>query len=693
MVLAHDLQESKKTNDIEISQDVTFDTMLLSSNTLEGLKKSGFIRPSPIQLHGVPLGKCGFDLLLEAKSGTGKTAVFTIIILEKLDLDKGLQAVILAPTREIAAQVCDVLRQIGNQYTGLRVEVVMGGLPVQEDIEKFKENNVHIVVASPGRLKHLIKGQHIDIGAVRLLVLDEADKLMEKSFLPDIKYIHKALPLEKQVIMSSATFPESCKEFINEFVHDAQHICPNSDCVLLGVVQKVTYVKYNSNSVIQTNNRFKELLKIIRTKQFKQCLIFCNYQTRVGELYKMLTREKWPAEQLYGAQDQLDRLDALKTLQDYKCRILISTDLAARGIDALNVDLVINFEPPFEWQTYLHRIGRAGRFGSYGMAITILSEGSDQKKFMDLLSAVNLSVKLTPLWPEVKSNGEHAQVSEAENYLALKDTDEQGSTELWKIICGAENSPNKENIENFYELFNSFQNTANETCDIESFSDLFNSFQNNNLPDTNGFQYKCMKWPNLSTKQYLIGVKNKLKDLAHETNDSLTEFANNLNGSRETICGKYKKQTEQRVENYSKINIQDSISEENNSKSVENNFETMKSVKTNANRLLPISSLNKKHEFSHNRKQIPSSSSNEDCKNGREKTSYKCRTKSKVRNTQLNKSSAPHSSISCSSDTSSDFYPTEENLFMSCYSDWYKKLKIRVRQIELAVYIDELSKL
>lgn len=283
-------------------------------------------------------------------------------------------------------------------FTGLQVEVVMGGLPVQDDIAKFKGKKVHILVGSPGRLRQLVQEKHINVASVRLLILDEADRLVDQSYLTDINYIFSSLPKQKQVIMSSATYPEKTKEAINKYLQGGQHICPDIDCILLGIDQRVTNVKHNVNIVKQTKYRFQELLKILSKKPFKQCLIFCNYQARVAEVGKMLKKEKWPAEHLYGQQDQTHRLHALKTLQEYGCRILVATDLAARGIDASNVDLVINFEPPLEWQTYLHRIGRAGRFGSYGTAVTILSEGKEENKFKTMLEEIRGSINLKKLW-------------------------------------------------------------------------------------------------------------------------------------------------------------------------------------------------------------------------------------------------------------------------------------------------------
>ncbi|XP_026325190.1 probable ATP-dependent RNA helicase DDX20 [Hyposmocoma kahamanoa] len=237
MVLAHEMAEGTRTKDIKTSQGVTFSSLLLAPETLKGLQNSGFFKPSPIQLHAIPLGKCGFDLILEAKSGTGKTAVFSIIALEKLDLQKGLQTIVLTPTREIAAQVCDVIKQIGCSYEGLQVEVVMGGLPVQDDVAKFKKK-VHILVGSPGRLRQLVQEKYVSVTSVRLIVFDEADKLVDKSFVADINYIFSSLPQEKQVIMSSATYPEKAREAINKYLQGAQHICPDTDSILLGIEQR-----------------------------------------------------------------------------------------------------------------------------------------------------------------------------------------------------------------------------------------------------------------------------------------------------------------------------------------------------------------------------------------------------------------------------------------------------------------------
>lgn len=395
-------------------------------------------------------------------------------------------------------------------FTGLQVEVVMGGLPVQDDIAKFKKK-VHILVGSPGRLRQLVQEKYVSLTSVRLLVLDEADRLVDKSFVADINYIFNSLPHEKQVIMSSATYPETTKESINKYLQSAQHICPDADNILLGIDQRVTFVKHNVNIVKQTKFRFEELIKILSRKPFKQCLIFCNYQTRVVEVGKMLKKAKWPAEQLYGQQNQTDRLDALKTLQDYGCRILISTDLAARGIDASNVDLVINFEPPFVWQTYLHRIGRAGRFGSYGVAVTILAEGQEEHKFKTMVGEIKGSIKLKNFWDDemfvtdLNSNMTNSTQPEL-TPCETANCKEKIFQKLWDTLTSPSKKDSKE-VERCDSLcsFKEIKETG-----TNAFSDLLTSFNkhepNNNMNEES--PYQCLTQPDIPTAQCYAIINN-----------------------------------------------------------------------------------------------------------------------------------------------------------------------------------------
>ncbi|KAJ9599213.1 hypothetical protein L9F63_010297, partial [Diploptera punctata] len=394
---AHNLEDKPRTQDVFVNEDVDFTGMLLSESILEGLHKSGFIKPSPIQLKAIPLGRCGFDLIMQAKSGTGKTCVFTIVALEMLLLNsKGLQVLILAPTREIAVQIKDVIESIGCEMKGLKVESFIGGLPFKEDKKKIE--CCHIAVGAPGRVKHLIENDVMKTDSIRLFVLDEADKLMESSFQNDINYIFSKLPSSKQIIASSATYPGELEEFLSRYMRCPTHVSSGPKVpILLGLKQFVSVVKPHLNTMVQVKYKVKELLRIISSVPFKQCLVFSNYQTRAQSICNELVSLGWAAIWVTGAQNQQDRLEAVASLREYRCRILLSTDLTARGIDAENVNLVINLDVPQNGPTYLHRIGRAGRYGSYGIAISIVADGSEMTQFKKVLGSIGNAVNVSKL--------------------------------------------------------------------------------------------------------------------------------------------------------------------------------------------------------------------------------------------------------------------------------------------------------
>lgn len=264
----------------------------------------------------------------------------------------------------------------------------MGGTNINDDVSRLKNNKFQILVGSPGRILHLIKMNAISTKSVRLFVLDEADRLMEDSFQKDINYIYSQLPERKQLIAASATYTPDLKEFLNRYMQAPSHIMPYSSSVLLGVSQKILAVPTHGSTVRQNKIKSDTLLEILSQFPFKQCLVFCRYQVRAQTICDLLSQEGWPVKYLASSQKQAERLDSLKKLQDFSCRILVATDLAARGIDATNVDLVINLDAPENIATYLHRIGRSGRYGSKGMAITIVAAGEEESNFVNMLNSL-----------------------------------------------------------------------------------------------------------------------------------------------------------------------------------------------------------------------------------------------------------------------------------------------------------------
>ncbi|XP_043472818.1 probable ATP-dependent RNA helicase DDX20 [Leptopilina heterotoma] len=381
---AHDVSNSSRTSDIKVNEEVTFSQLSLSQKTLDGLLYCGFIKPSPIQLKAIPLGRCGFDLVVRAKSGTGKTAVFGLIALETLDIELSCtQVLILVPTREIAVQIADVISSIGREMKGLKVNYFIGGVSLDEDRKKL--NKCHIAVGAPGRIKHLIDKGFLKPNTIRLFVMDEADKLMETSFQKDINYIFCKLPTEKQIISSSATYPNDLEIFLSQYMSGPVLVSTDYDGpMLVGLKQFVVIVPHHPNAMKQVHIKTEELAKIFSTVPFKQCLVFSNYQTRAQSVCNKITSMGFPAMFIIGSQDMNKRLDSLSKLQNYECKIMLTTDLTARGIDVKNVNLVVNLDIPIDSATYLHRIGRAGRYGSYGISITIISD-RELKNFQDLM--------------------------------------------------------------------------------------------------------------------------------------------------------------------------------------------------------------------------------------------------------------------------------------------------------------------
>ncbi|CAH0546297.1 unnamed protein product [Brassicogethes aeneus] len=401
--MAHVLEEKERTKDVILEENVSFKELFLPQHILDGLEYHNFKKPSPIQLKSIPVGRCGFDLIVKSKSGTGKTVVFSVIALESVNLQNDApQVLILGPTREIAVQIQEVLQNLGQFMKGLRVQYFIGGTPVESD--KLNCSDCHIAVGAPGRIKHLIKDGHLRTTSIRLFVLDEADKLMESSFENDINEIYNLLPDKKQMITTSATYPNDLEEFLSRYMLSPTHVTAELESpLLLGLKQFVKPMKRCNTVAVQMKNKNEALLKLLAYVSFTQCLIFSNFQTRAESISNYLNQHGWDSTFISAAQSQKDRLGALASLKDFKCRIMLSTDLVARGIDASSVDLVINYDVPVDTMTYLHRMGRAGRYGSSGVCITMAFEDNEMKVLRNIIGAiggVNLSI---PVLPDVEN--------------------------------------------------------------------------------------------------------------------------------------------------------------------------------------------------------------------------------------------------------------------------------------------------
>eukprot|EP01133_Synstelium_polycarpum_P011905 gene11905-13871_t len=403
------------TRDVYVERDVSFDDMMLSAEVVKGLRDGGFLKPSPIQMQTIPLGMSGKDIIAQAKSGTGKTIAFGVIALQHvlkqvrvpttmpsnaslLDMDDDTYAetmsgvprqplvLVLAPTREIAVQIRDVITIVARHCKRIRAEAFIGGLREADD--RTRLSGAQIIVGTPGRIRSLIESLILRTDTLRMLILDEADKLLDSSFAPTINWIFTAMPKDKQVLAFSATYPAALANLLNAYMRAA---VPIRTCVespsLEGVkqyIQRITPAA-STSAAAATYESFKLKLAslglLLGHTAFHQAIVFCGGRIRAEEVARSLARDGWPVRCIAGAMDQRERLSVMRDLKEFKLRVLVSTDLIARGIDIERVNLVVNIDMPSDFETYFHRIGRTGRFGTYGVAITYVSN-EEEKMFL-----------------------------------------------------------------------------------------------------------------------------------------------------------------------------------------------------------------------------------------------------------------------------------------------------------------------
>ncbi|XP_069798060.1 probable ATP-dependent RNA helicase DDX20 [Narcine bancroftii] len=396
---AHCIDQRKRTGDVLLdeAERVDFGALLLTQPVLEGLREAGFERPSPIQLKAIPLGRCGLDLIVQAKSGTGKTCVFSTIALDSLILENpATQILVLAPTREIAVQIHSVITAIGIKMEGLECHVFIGGTPLS--LDKVRLKKCHIAVGSPGRIKQLIELGFLPTASIRLFVLDEADKLLEEgSFQEQINWIYSSLPSNKQMLALSATYPESLAQHLMRYMRDPSFVRLNpTDPALLGLKQFYKIINFHPLPHMIFEEKVQHLLELFSKIAFNQALVFSNLHSRAQRLADILTSTGLPAVCISGSMNQNQRLEAMSKLKQFKCRVLISTDLTSRGIDAEKVNLVVNLDIPQDWETYMHRIGRAGRFGTQGIAVTYCCRGEEENELGLIARRCNLQLLSLP---------------------------------------------------------------------------------------------------------------------------------------------------------------------------------------------------------------------------------------------------------------------------------------------------------
>ena len=343
---------------------MTFENLNLIDPILRALQEEGYTTPTPIQEQSIPILLQGKDLLGCAQTGTGKTAAFSIPILQRLyktDQRQGIKALILTPTRELAIQIGECFSAYGK-YTGLRHTVIFGGVGQKPQTDELKRG-VQILIATPGRLQDLVKQGFINLKALEFFVLDEADRMLDMGFIHDIRRILKLLPAKRQSLFFSATMPPEIEALANSILtHPAKvEVTPASSTVDT-ITQSVYFVEKKEKKNL--------LLYLLKNPAIESALIFTRTKYGADKLARVLNKAGIKAEAIHGNKSQSARQRALTGFKNHDLRILIATDIAARGIDVNQLSHVINYELPNIPETYVHRIGRTGRAGHDGIALS-----------------------------------------------------------------------------------------------------------------------------------------------------------------------------------------------------------------------------------------------------------------------------------------------------------------------------------
>lgn len=347
----------------------SFKTLELAPQLEASVEANGFREPTPIQLKAIPLVRKGCDLLAAAQTGTGKTAAFVLPMLQKIieaptvDEKKVPRILILTPTRELAAQVSETVTALGKSL-GVRSAVVFGGVGINPQ-KAAVAKGVDFLIATPGRLLDMLSQKMVDLSRTHVLILDEADRMLDMGFLPDLKRILKVLPSDRQTLLFSATFSPEIRRLASDFLHNPQsvEIERNKDS---GLVRQTLYR-------VPKADKHTVLRDLIVDNQWDQVLVFTRTKYGADKLVRQLSKDGLLAKAIHGDKSQAARTSALKAFKDHTLPILVATDIAARGLDIEKLPQVVNYELPQQAEDYVHRIGRTGRAGETGEAFSLVS--------------------------------------------------------------------------------------------------------------------------------------------------------------------------------------------------------------------------------------------------------------------------------------------------------------------------------
>lgn len=366
--------EKNNENKYEVKTIENWEDLDCKLELLRGIYAYGFERPSPIQKKAICPMFDGKDIIAQAQSGTGKTACFSIGTLQHIDTScNKTQAMILSPTRELSLQTYKVVKAIGNQFKNLTIQLLVGGTSTDTDIENLRSNTPHVIIGCPGRVHDMLRRKKLLPEDLTLIVLDEADEMLSQGFKEQVYNIFQYLPNNVQVALFSATMPNEVDSLTSKFMRNPVKVLVKAELLTLEGIQQY-YVALESDE-----QKYDTLKDLYGTISLSQSIIYCNSTKRVQDLYDAMIQDNFPVCQIHSQMEKDERLQSFNDFLDGTSRVLISSNVTARGIDIQQVSTVINFDVPKCVHTYLHRIGRSGRWGRKGMGINFVTRRDTRK--------------------------------------------------------------------------------------------------------------------------------------------------------------------------------------------------------------------------------------------------------------------------------------------------------------------------
>ena len=397
---------------------MNFSDLTISEEIKNAIGQMGFNKLTPIQKMAIPVALKGLDITAQAQTGSGKTIAFAIPVVENIFIDdRSPQAIILCPTRELCLQVAGEIDKVGANIKKLKVLAVYGGQPIGKQTRVLKKG-VHIVVGTPGRvIDHIQKG-NLDLIGVERVVLDEADEMLDMGFREDIEKILKETPFRKQTLLFSATIPQEIRKIAKNYQDNPKFI---------KVANKKQNIPKITQHAFKTNHKYKfdDLIRLIEAYDIKSALIFSNTKKGVDFIYKNLKKHEFSAESIHGDMTQKVRDKVMNKFRNGNVSFLVATDVASRGLDISNLDFIINYDVPQNYDSYIHRIGRTARAGSSGFALTLVSK-EDFINFNNIKKASKGKIieKKLPTDSEIEDIKNKRVLDEVKNSIKIDNLDE-----------------------------------------------------------------------------------------------------------------------------------------------------------------------------------------------------------------------------------------------------------------------------